>query len=134
MSDLDFLRSRIPGYADYTAEAARHEVDRQIRALLGEALSDARERLHPAGEIGEQLDGLIMRCEFSDQRVVRAADHACFHRPLIEHIHALDREIVEVADRIRAIDSAELLRAALDDAARLLDERFGAIASAPSPS
>jgi hypothetical protein len=133
MSDLDFLRSRIPGYADYTDEDARHEVDKQIRARLGEALSDARDRLRPTGELAEQLDGLILRCEFSDQRVVRAADHACFDRPLIDHIHALDREIVEVADRIRSIASAELLRPALDDAARLLDERFGAIASAPSP-
>lgn len=133
MGDLDFLRSRIPGYADYGNEDSRHEVDKQIRALLGEALSDARERLHPTGERGEQLDGLILRCEFSDQRVVRAADHACFDSPLIEHIHELDREIVEVADRIRTIRSVEGLREALDDAARLLDERFGALASAPSP-
>ena len=133
MSDLDFLRSRVPGYADYANEGSRHEVDKQIRALLGEALSDARERLHPAGEIAEQLEGLIMRCEFSDQRVIRAADHACFDRRLIDRIHALDRQIVELADRIRTIDSVEALRPALDEAARLLDERFGALASAPSP-
>jgi hypothetical protein len=132
MTDLEFLKSRIPGYADYANADARHEVDKQMRAFLGEALALDRERLAPAGALAERLDGIILRCEFSDQRVIRAADHARFDQQLIDRVHQLDREIVECADRIRALTSAEELSAELDVAARALDERFGAIAEAPS--
>jgi hypothetical protein len=132
MSDLDVLRARIPGYADYADADARHQVDKQTRAWLGEALSGARDRLEPDGALVERLDGLILRCEFSDQRVIRAADHARFDRELVDHVHALDRRIVEAGDAIRAASSLDALSIALDDAARVLDERFGAIADAPT--
>lgn len=133
MTDLEFLQSRIAGYADYADADARHQVDKQIRAWLGEALSDARDRLQPTGALAEQLDGLVLRCEFSDQRVIRAADHARFDQPLIDRVHQLDRGILDVADRLRAVADLAQLATALDDAARLLDERFGAIAEAPTP-
>jgi hypothetical protein len=132
MTDLEFIAGRIPGYADYGNVDARHQVDKQIRAWLGEALSDARARLEPEASLGERLDGLILRCEFSDQRVIRAADHAQFDEDLVARIHQLDRTIVACAEAIRAITSADELGAALDDVARALDERFGAIADAPS--
>jgi hypothetical protein len=132
MGDLEFLRSRIPDYADYTSEDARHQVDKQVRATLGEALSGARERLRPTGPLLEQLDGLILRCEFSDYRILRVAEHARFEPQLMDRVHALDRRIVEAADRLRAITLSEELPDALDEAARLLDERFGALAEAPS--
>ena len=131
MTDLEALQARIPGYADYADPNARHQVDKQIRAWLGEALSEARDRLQPDGALVERLDGLLLRCEFSDQRVIRAADHARFDRGLTDHVHALDRRIVEAGDAIRAAASLDALATALDDAARVLDERFGAIADAP---
>jgi hypothetical protein len=133
MTDLEYLRSRVPGYADYANADARHDVDKQIRAWLGEALSEVRERLRPSGALAERLDALVLRCEFSDQRVIRAADHATFGSGLVDRVHALDRAIVDVADRIREVKSTDDLSAVLDDAARLLDERFGAIAEAPTP-
>ena len=132
MADLEFLQGRIAGYADYGDGAARHHVDKQMRAYLGEALAAVRERLRPTGPLGEQIEGLILRCEFSDQRVIHAADHARFGREQIDRIHALDRQIVETADRVREITSAEELGPLLDEAARALDERFGAL-SAESP-
>jgi hypothetical protein len=132
MTDLAYIAERIPGYADYANVDARHQVDKQIRAWLGEALSDARARLNPEASLGERLDGLILRCEFSDQRVIRAVDHALFNEELVTRIHQLDRAIVEGADAIRAIVWADDLGPALDDVARVLDERFGAIADAPS--
>jgi hypothetical protein len=132
MTDLEFLRERVPGYADYANADARHEADKQIRAFLGEALAVERERLTPAGPLAERLDGIILRCEFSDQRVIKAADHATFDRYLIDRVHQLDRELVECAERIRALTSADGLSEELDTAARALDERFGAIADAPS--
>jgi hypothetical protein len=131
MSDLEVLRERIPAYAGYGDEGARHKVDEQVRAYLGEALALVRDRLHPAGPLGEQLDGLILRCEFSDQRATRAASHACFEPALLERLHCLDRELTEAADRLRGAPEAEL-GPALDTAARLLDERLGALAEAPS--
>ncbi|HEY0381137.1 MAG TPA: hypothetical protein VGC72_02955 [Candidatus Elarobacter sp.] len=133
MTDLEFLQSRIPGYADYANADARHQVDKQIRAWLGEALSAARDRLQPAGALADRLDGLLLRCEFTDLRVIRAADHAKFGPELVDRVHALDRRIVEVAGAIRAAASLEELAGALDDAARAVDERFGAIVDAPSP-
>jgi hypothetical protein len=132
MTDLEYLQGRIADYADYADRAARHHVDQQIRAWLGEALTDARDRLAPDGAPGEQIDGLLLRCEFTDQRVVRVADHALFDAALVDRVHQLDRELVETSDRIRAAASVNELASALDDAARLLDQRFGAIADAPS--
>jgi hypothetical protein len=129
MTDLEYLQGRIAGYAD---DSARHQVDKQIRAWLGEAISVARERLAPTGALGERLDGLLLRCEFTDQRVVRAADHARFGAALVDRIHQVDRELVEVADRIRGAEADDVLATALDAAARCLDERFGAIADAPT--
>ena len=132
MTDLELLRARIPGYADYADTDARHQVDKQIRAWLGEALAEARDRLKPGGALEERLDGMLQRCEFSDQRMIRAGDHARFDGELVDHIHALDRRIVEAGDAIRAAATVDALATALDDAARVLDERFGAIADAPS--
>jgi hypothetical protein len=132
MTDLEYLQQRIAGYADYANMDARHQVDKQIRAILGEALSEARERLKPTEALVERLDGLMTRCEFSDQRVIKAADHARFDATLVDRVHQLDREIVECADGIRAATTLDELAAQLDDAARYLDERFGAIIEAPS--
>ncbi|HTD38038.1 MAG TPA: hypothetical protein VK669_11025 [Candidatus Limnocylindrales bacterium] len=132
MTDLEALRSRMPGYAGYADDTARHEVDKQVRAFLGEALAAARDWVKPDGALAERLDGLLVRCEFSDQRVIRAADHARFGDALVDHIHALDRGIMECADRVRAAATPDELSRELDAAARLLDERFGAIADAPS--
>ena len=130
MSDLDFLRAHVPGYADYADDHARHDVDKQMRALTGEALAAARERLGPSGPLLERLDGLVFRCEFSDQRLIRAADHADFDGPLIDRVHELDRCLVEAAARLGEV-SGDGLGAALDEIARIFDERFGAIADAP---
>jgi hypothetical protein len=131
MTDLEVLRSRIPGYADYADDTARHEVDKQMRAFLGESLAAVRDRLKPQGALAERLDGLLMRCEFTDQRVIRAADHARFDQALVDRVHALDRQLLGCADAMRTIGTAEELAAQLDVAARCLDERFGAIADAP---
>ena len=107
-------------------------LDLEIRAWLGEALSETRARLMPSGPVAERLDGIILRCEFSDQRVIRAADHARFDQTLIDRVHQLDRQLIEVSDRVRTASTDDELSAALDEVARLLDERFGAIADAPS--
>lgn len=131
MTDLAFLQARIAGYADYSDRDARHQVDKQVRAFLGEALAGVRGRFALPEALLERLDGMMMRCEFSDQRVIRAADHATFDQRLIDRVHQVDREIVECAERLRALDTIDTLPAELDIAARCFDERFGAIVDAP---
>jgi len=133
MTDLAFLQARISGYADYSDRDARHQVDKQVRAFLGEALAGVRSRFNVTDALLERLDGMMMRCEFSDQRVIRAADHASFDQRLIDRVHEVDREIVECAERLRELGSIEALPAELDTAARCFDERFGAIVDAPGP-
>jgi hypothetical protein len=129
MDDLAVLRSHIEAYADYTDESSRHLVDKQIRAWVGEALARVRERLAPQGELGEQLEGLIFRCEFSDQRAIRAGDHASMGDALIAHIHGLDRQIVEAANSAAGIE-LDRLGEYLANVVALFDQRFGAIISA----
>jgi hypothetical protein len=132
MGDLDVLRARIPAYAGYGDEGARQQVDKQIRAYLGEALAATRDRLGPSGPLAEQLDGLLLRCEFSDQRAIRAASHARYERTVLDRLHCLDRELVEAGDGLRTVAAPDL-GPALDGAARLLDARLGALAEAPTP-
>jgi hypothetical protein len=132
MDDLAAIRAAIPDYADYADVDARHQTDKQVRAYLGEALSEARERLRPAGDLAERLDGLILRCEFTDQRVMRAADHARVDATLAARVHELDRRLVDCADRVRTAGTAEELARVLDDIACALDERAGAFVDAPT--
>jgi hypothetical protein len=134
MDDLTFLRSRIVGYADYRDQDARHLVDKQVRAYVGEAVARLSERLLPTGEAGEMIENVLMRCEFSDQRVIRAADHGSFvSDTLVDQIHEIDRALVEAADRAPEIDSSGLAGFS-NDVCGLFDRRYGTISSAvPAP-
>lgn len=104
MDDLTFLRDRLPAYADYTDEDARHLVDKQIRAHLGEALSELRERLGELERVvAERLNDRIFACEFGDQAGIRAIDHAVFPQGVPGSIHAADRAITALADEAEAM-------------------------------
>ena len=99
MDDLAFLRERIESYADYTNDDRRRLADEQIRAYVGEALSRVLERLQPSGSPGEALARVLLRCQFADQIVVRALDLAEPNDSEIASIHAVDRDLVGLADR-----------------------------------
>jgi len=129
MDDLTFLRSRIAEYADYRNQDARHLVDKQVRAYVGEAVASLQERLLPTGEAGEMIEDVLMRCEFSDQRVIRATDHGSFvDDVLVNQIHEIDRALVEAADRAPDID-ASTLPAFAKEVCELFDRRFGTIST-----
>jgi len=129
MDDLSFLRSKIAEYADYRDQEARHLVDKEVRAYVGEAVARMRERLGPAGA-ADVLDDLLMRCEFSDQRVIRAMDHGSFaDESLVKQIHELDRALIEAADRAGDVGS-DGLSAYAKEVGVLFDRRFGAINTA----
>lgn len=130
MDDVAYLRDRIESYADYTDQDARHLVDKQVRAWVGEAISRLRERMMPTGETADALDALIVRCEFSDQKMVHAADRGSFDdAALVARIHALDRALVDIADHAPTVE-AERLPAYVARVNELFDERFGAISDA----
>jgi hypothetical protein len=131
MDDLSFLRARIASYADYAHRDERHLVDMQVRAWVGEAIAAARERLHPDGPAGDLADRIITRCEFVDQALVRASDRGSFSdAPFVDHVHALDRSLIETADGAATVD-ADGFAALLARLDGLLDERAGLIESAP---
>ena len=110
MEGLVFLRERIPAYADYGDEDARHLVDKQVRAYVGEALSTLRERLAQelAGAIADQLERTLMMCEFSNQQLMHMLDHAHLSNTEVEELHEVDHELILTADRAEAVEFAML--------------------------
>jgi hypothetical protein len=110
MLDLDYLHSRIPAYADYSDEDARHLVDKQVRAYVGEALSVVRERLTPVvgPEQAERLEEVLMQCEFTDQKFVTKMDHAHLTDEDVEHLHVVDHALIEIADRSKSVELESL--------------------------
>ena len=109
MDDLAFIRERIPAYADYPDEEARHLVDKQVRAWVGEALGRMEERLGKLPvELEDRLEEILLLCEFTNQRFVRSIDHAKLSEDDVEHLHVVDRQLVESADRAATIEAVAL--------------------------
>lgn len=110
MEGLIFLRERIPAYADYGDEDARHLVDKQVRAYVGEALSLIRERLSAdlAETVSEQLEKTLLMCEFSNQQLIHMLDHAKLSTVEIEELHEVDHELIQTADRADAVEVHKL--------------------------
>ncbi len=127
MDDLEVLRERIPSYAGYVTPGSRHDSDKQVRAYLGEALSEARERIVPPPDLADRIDGLILRCEFTDQAFVRASDRARFDADLAARVHGFDRAVVACADRIRSANGVDELSACAGDAETIFDRRAAVV-------
>jgi len=109
MDDLNYLREHLPAYADYADQAARHLVDKQVRATMGEALSVLRVRLTTLDRVlAERLNERIFACEFGDQEGIRAIDHIAYPTGIPTSIHAADRAIVALAERATTITAAAL--------------------------
>lgn len=121
MDELAFLRSRIPAYADYGDEDARHLVDKQVRAYVGEALSLLREQ-HGSqleAEIAETLERVLLMCEFTNQQLVALIGHGRLNEIVLEQLHEVDHELITAADR-----AAEVSIAALEAYLTELDHLF----------
>ena len=109
-ADLAYLRTRVPAYADYSDEDARHLVDKQVRAYVGEALSSLRERLAktlPAPQV-ERLETVLLMCEFTNQQFVHVIDHALLSGDDVEHLHTVDRELIDAADKAASTEPGAL--------------------------
>jgi hypothetical protein len=138
MDDLAFVRERIESYADYTNDDERRLADEQVRAYVGEALARLFERLEPSGTAAEMLAGVLLRCQFADQTVVRAMDTSGDVSPSeLTALHASDRDLIALADRGDSIDAAGLeayltaIDAGLDKRAHIV--LAGAAATPPLP-
>lgn len=109
MDDLAFMRERIESYADYTNDDDRRLSDEQVRAYVGEALARLMERLQPSGAASETLSQVLLRCQFADQRVMRALDVDVIGASEIAGLRGADRELATLADRADTIDAGGVL-------------------------
>lgn len=107
MDALERIRSFIDGFAGYAEPDHRKISDEQIRAFVGEALTElpavdvdnltADERSH--------YDRVLLRCEFINQDVFHVFDS----NPTPERVQATmlaDIVVVEVAAALKAVESA----------------------------
>lgn len=129
MDDMGFLRARIPAYADYGDEDARHLVDKQVRAYVGEALSSLRERHNSALAEGlaEALERVLMMCEFTNQQLIAMLGHARLTEVMLSELHHVDHDLVRAADRAVEVELAAL-EAYLEELDHLFARRAKAVA------
>jgi len=105
--DLTAIRAILPSYAGYHDLDAQRLADRQIRAYIGEALTDLRER-GPAADVVARIDALLVRCELGDQHVIRALERGRLEQPEREaQVDAIDRALVERTAGLPALDPAD---------------------------
>lgn len=116
----------VPAYAGHRDVAARRLSDQQVRAWVGEMLAALAERV-PAAAADPRYDVLLARCEFGDQRLIRALEDSRFDQPeLAGRVEAADRALVETARRGATAAAADI-DALLDDLAAAFDRRERAI-------
>jgi hypothetical protein len=107
--DLDYVRSRIPTYRGYVDEASRHDSDKRVRAIVGEALSDAQVRF--AGKLDVEsvalCDELLYKCMFTDQTVIRRLEHAKLGDATLVELTAADRVLIELEEEVMNASTVE---------------------------
>lgn len=110
--DLDYVRQRIPTYRGYVDEPSRHDSDKRVRAIVGEALSDAQVRFGASFDAATSaaFDELLMQCMFTDQTIVRRLEHAKLDEPAIGALVASDRVLVELEEDVMNASSVEELK------------------------
>jgi hypothetical protein len=124
--DLTRQNQVVPGYAGHADAQARFLSDQQVRASVGEMLAGLRDRV-PADGPREELDALLLRCEFGDQHVIRAIQDNRFAGPeLAELVETCDRKVVAAADRVKTA-GPDALPGALKALGQAFDERSAAI-------
>jgi hypothetical protein len=123
---VSVLRDLIPSYAGHADSQARRLSDQQVRAWAGEALADVRDRLD-LGAFAERFDALLMRCEFGDQRVIKALEADYFAEPgAAAAVEQHDGEVVAIAESAKTL-TADGLDAFLGKLERAFDERANAV-------
>jgi hypothetical protein len=111
--DFDFIRSRIPTYLGYGSEEARHDSDKRVRAIVGEALSDAGVRFTGAldPKAAAAYEELLMQCAFTDQGFVRKYEHGKLTDGTLAALMASDRILVELEEQVMNASTVDELNA-----------------------
>ncbi|HEV3156117.1 MAG TPA: hypothetical protein VGZ00_02105 [Candidatus Baltobacteraceae bacterium] len=122
--DLEYLKSRLPGFSGYEDEASRHIADGQVRAFAGETLARLREQIAATLSLvdSERLDALVLRCGFLDRRYIAALAHADLDAIGLACLAEHDRAIVESVAPIADGDATDL-PAVIDRLNELFDSR-----------
>jgi hypothetical protein len=125
VDDLDAIRAKLPAYAGYTDERARHLTDTQVRAWVGEALSRTRERIGAGFDaaLGDQFDELLLLCEFTDQVLMRTLNHITLGPEAWSGVHAADRALFDAAGRADAFADTDGFAAYLTEVRDLFADR-----------
>jgi hypothetical protein len=126
MDAIEELTQRIPAFPAYADEDTRRLSDEYVRSYLGERLADLQTRLEPPGDAGEQLEALILRCEFTNQRAINAFEAAQVDGPYASMVAAADACVVQVADQAATVDGASLA-AYMAEVQKALDARDSAM-------
>jgi hypothetical protein len=106
VDDLEFLKQTVPEFKGYREDTDRHDTDRRVRALLGGALAEMRDRLggnFPV-DASPALDDAIWRCEFPDQTFTMHLDNAEVDDALAARLAAGDRVLVELSQRAPSLE------------------------------
>ena len=107
--DLAYIRSRIPTYQGYGDEASRRDSDKRVRAIVGEALSDAHVRF--AGSHDEKAnsayDDLLMLCMFGDQQMMHRIEHVTFTPEQLADFLAADRALVDLEEQLMNVSTVD---------------------------
>jgi hypothetical protein len=106
--DFDYVRSRIPTYRGYGDEDARHDSDKRVRAILGEALSDAQVRLESSLDAPsrEALEALLFQCAFTDQKFIHKFEHGRLDDATLAGLIGSDRLLVELEEQVMNASTA----------------------------
>lgn len=125
--DVSALRAVLPAYAGFDAAPDRRLSDQQVRAFTGELLVELQDRM-PVDGMRERFDALLMRCEFGDQRVIKALEDGRFAEPAVAAaIEARDRKLVEAALAGRTATGGGL-EAFVETLERAFNDRAAAVA------
>ena len=129
--DLNYVRSRIPTYRGYIDEPSRHDSDKRVRAIVGEALSDAQVRFAAGldAENAALCDELLYKCMFTDQTVIRRLEHAKLGDATLVELTAADRVLVELEEEVMNATTVEEFVATLP---RILEQFARRHAPAPA--
>jgi hypothetical protein len=128
MDATEVLKQKLPGFAGYAA-GQRHRTDEEVRAYLGERLAGLSVRLDPVGSMGERLDALILRTEFTNQQAFRTYEAAQLDPTQTQTIAAADLATVELADRADGVFDVDMLPKYLDAVEAALNQRDRAMES-----
>jgi hypothetical protein len=106
--DFDYIRSRIPTYRGYGDEDARHDSDKRVRAIVGEALSDAQVRLEGSldAPAREALEALLFQCAFTDQKFIHKFEHGKLDDATLAGLVGSDRVLVELEEKVMNASTA----------------------------